>query len=212
MYDTSYTSYMDAGARLLTGPDGRPFEFDPGSLFLELLLTGGPGATNEILRTPADLADWMLGSRLVNDAPLALEEMHIRLSELRTIKEFRDMMWTVARTVAHFGWPDSEQLEMINGCAGTAMCLELDLFTEARRWASPVTGTQILGTAARDAIEVIGSSASRLRECQSEDCYLLFFDTSRPGTRRWCSMRRCGNRRKVGTYRARESSVRHYVT
>lgn len=199
---------MDAGARLLTGVDGRPFAFDPGSFFLELLLTGGPGATNEILRTPADLADWILGSRLANVASLAVEEMHIRLSELRTIKEFRDTMWTVARTVAHYGWPDSGQVELINRCAGTAMRLELDPVTETRRWASPITGTQILGTAAQDAIEVIGGRAARLRECQSEDCYLLFFDTSRPGTRRWCSMRRCGNRRKVDAYRAREASDR----
>ncbi|MEV6911021.1 CGNR zinc finger domain-containing protein [Amycolatopsis sp. NPDC051071] len=31
------------------------------------------------------------------------------------------------------------------------------------------------------------------RECSADDCYLLFFDTSRSGNRRWCSMERCGN-------------------
>jgi predicted RNA-binding Zn ribbon-like protein len=39
--------------------------------------------------------------------------------------------------------------------------------------------------------------------CEGDDCYLMFFDTSRPGNRRWCSMQRCGNRHKVGAYRSR---------
>ena len=32
--------------------------------------------------------------------------------------------------------------------------------------------------------------------CQGEDCHWLFLDTSRGGTRRWCSMASCGNRAK----------------
>lgn len=203
---------MDAGTRLLTGADGRPFEFDAGSFLLELLLTGGPGSTNELLRAPADLVDWLLHSRLANIAPLAIEEIHIRLSELRAVREFRDSMWTVARTVAHYGWPEPELIELINAGSGTAMRLELDPYSEVRRWASPITGTQILGSAARDAIEILGARASRLKECASEDCYLLFLDTSRPGNRRWCSMRRCGNRRKVETYRARATDPTNNVT
>ncbi len=194
---------MYAGVRLLTGADGRPFEFDPGSFALELLLTGGPGSVNELLRTPADLVDWLIDSRLANTAPLAGEQIHIRLSELRVLKEFRDTMWTVARTVAHYGWPEPAQVELINRCAETAMRLELDAIAEARRWASPVTGADVLGSAAREAVDIIGGRAARLRECRAEDCDLLFFDTSRPGNRRWCSMRRCGNRRKIQAYRAR---------
>ncbi|MGH3517045.1 MAG: CGNR zinc finger domain-containing protein [Haloechinothrix sp.] len=194
---------MQAGSRLLTGSDGRPFEFDPGSFALELLLTGGPGSMNELLRTPADLVDWMVDSRLANIAPLAADQIQVRLSELRLLKEFRDTMWTVARTVAHFGWPEPNQVELINRCVETAMRLELDPFADVRRWAAPITGADVLGTAARDAVDIIGGRAPRLRECQAEDCYLLFFDTSRPGSRRWCSMRRCGNRHKVQTFRAR---------
>lgn len=38
----------------------------------------------------------------------------------------------------------------------------------------------------------------RLRKC--EHCVLHFYDTSKKGTRRWCSMRLCGNRRKVAAY------------
>lgn len=41
----------------------------------------------------------------------------------------------------------------------------------------------------------------RVRKCRQ--CVLHFHDTSKKGTRRWCSMRLCGNRRKVAAYAAR---------
>lgn len=42
---------------------------------------------------------------------------------------------------------------------------------------------------------------ARVRKC--DHCVLHFHDTSKKGTRRWCSMRLCGNRRKVAAYAAR---------
>jgi len=35
-------------------------------------------------------------------------------------------------------------------------------------------------------------------------CVLHFYDTSKKGTRRWCSMRLCGNRLKVAAYAVRQ--------
>ena len=43
---------------------------------------------------------------------------------------------------------------------------------------------------------------SRVRKC--DQCVLHFHDTSKKGTRRWCSMQLCGNRRKVAAYAARQ--------
>jgi predicted RNA-binding Zn ribbon-like protein len=45
-------------------------------------------------------------------------------------------------------------------------------------------------------------SKSRLRKCGS--CVLHFYDTSKKGTRRWCSMNLCGNRLKVAAYSRRK--------
>jgi predicted RNA-binding Zn ribbon-like protein len=42
----------------------------------------------------------------------------------------------------------------------------------------------------------------RVRQCAS--CVLHFHDTSKKGTRRWCSMQLCGNRLKVAAYAARQ--------
>jgi predicted RNA-binding Zn ribbon-like protein len=38
----------------------------------------------------------------------------------------------------------------------------------------------------------------RVRQCADDrGCGFLFFDTSRNGSRRWCSMESCGNRAKA---------------
>ncbi|CAN5702740.1 ABATE domain-containing protein [soil metagenome] len=43
---------------------------------------------------------------------------------------------------------------------------------------------------------------SRLRKC--ERCVVNFYDISKKGSRRWCSMHLCGNREKVSTYRRKQ--------
>lgn len=48
------------------------------------------------------------------------------------------------------------------------------------------------------------ASRERVRKCHQ--CALHFLDTSRKGTRRWCSMLLCGNRLKVAAYAARKRS------
>jgi len=42
----------------------------------------------------------------------------------------------------------------------------------------------------------------RVRKC--DQCVLHFLDTSKKGTRRWCSMHLCGNRLKVAAYATRQ--------
>jgi|SRR5215469_9364723 len=44
---------------------------------------------------------------------------------------------------------------------------------------------------------------TRVRKC--DKCVLHFLDTSKKGTRRWCSMQLCGNRLKVAAYARRKS-------
>lgn len=44
--------------------------------------------------------------------------------------------------------------------------------------------------------------SSRLRKCES--CVVHFFDTSKKGSRRWCSMNICGNKLKVAAYQRRK--------
>ena len=49
------------------------------------------------------------------------------------------------------------------------------------------------------------ANRDRVRKC--DQCVLHFVDTSKKGTRRWCSMQLCGNRQKVAAYAGRRRSA-----
>jgi predicted RNA-binding Zn ribbon-like protein len=50
----------------------------------------------------------------------------------------------------------------------------------------------------------INGTLDRLKMCASEECRRVFFDRSKPATRRWCMSTLCGNRMKTRTYRERQ--------
>jgi len=199
---------MTPGIRVLTGHDGQRFTFDPGSLCLDLLATGGPGEYRrwEALHEPADLAGWLTGSALARPAPLDPADIALRPADLGRVRELRDTLWPVVQRLARGeGVLDPAAVALVNDAAAAAPCPRLDPATGQRRWVTPLTGAQVLGAVARDAIDVLARTDGRLRECAGGNCELLFLDTSRPGSRRWCSMERCGNRNKVRGYRTRHA-------
>jgi predicted RNA-binding Zn ribbon-like protein len=51
--------------------------------------------------------------------------------------------------------------------------------------------------AAESYLDLLATRRDRIRQCQHPQCVLWYLDTSRSGTRRWCSMAVCGNRTKV---------------
>ncbi|MFI6682347.1 CGNR zinc finger domain-containing protein [Streptomyces sp. NPDC050485] len=57
--------------------------------------------------------------------------------------------------------------------------------------------------AADNYLRLLGDRPDRIRRCAGQDCVLHFYDTSKNGTRRWCSMAGCGNRAKASRHYAR---------
>jgi predicted RNA-binding Zn ribbon-like protein len=55
------------------------------------------------------------------------------------------------------------------------------------------------------ATSVAGGGWNRLKLCAAADCRWAFYDTSRNGGGRWCSMDACGNRNKTRAYRRRNA-------
>ncbi|WP_394427819.1 CGNR zinc finger domain-containing protein [Streptomyces sp. SGAir0957] len=50
----------------------------------------------------------------------------------------------------------------------------------------------------------VTGEAARLKRCSEHACAWVFWDTSKNRSRRWCSMRVCGNRAKARRYAARQ--------
>ncbi len=66
----------------------------------------------------------------------------------------------------------------------------------------------LLAAIARSAAELIAEGpGAPVHTCASPTCMLYFYDTSRTGRRRWCSMAVCGNRNKVAAH-ARRTAAR----
>jgi predicted RNA-binding Zn ribbon-like protein len=50
----------------------------------------------------------------------------------------------------------------------------------------------------------VAGTLDRLKMCAAEECRRVFFDRSKPATRRWCMSTLCGNRMKTRAYRERQ--------
>jgi hypothetical protein len=227
--DTSYSGFMRAGTtgRTLRDARGVSFRFDAGAVCLDFAHTGGEGryAVFETLYEPADLGEWLAQPPLA-----AVLTVPATTGELAEAKALRQAIWDAAHAQAAHRPLPVEAVTAINraataapltpellpelACVGlTAAPLSPGLVPEpavaglAAAWAVPVRATQALSTMAREMIELLsGPLAERIRECASDDCPLVFVDTSRPGARRWCAMERCGNRHKLRALRARRTT------
>jgi predicted RNA-binding Zn ribbon-like protein len=195
---------MDLSGIVMASSDGAVWRFDPGTVFIEFMLTGGPGqfARYDTLHLPADLQQWAAACRLTLDP----EAVSTCAADVSTARELRDALWRLIQHSMAGSQGGRVDLATVNQVAGLAPLVPQISTAGRSLWALPTTASAVLSTVARDAIEVLtGPAAGRLRECAADDCQLIFLDTSRPGARRWCSMERCGNRHKVRAIRARRS-------
>jgi predicted RNA-binding Zn ribbon-like protein len=190
---------------MLHDPKGGSFWFDAGAFCLDFAHTGGEGqyAVFESLHQPADLADWLA------QPPLAMVlTVTVTARDLTAAKALRQAIWDAAHARAARRTLPAAAVATINRAAATAPLVP-ELATDGRTagWAPPTRAAQALSTLAREMIELLsGPLAERIRECASDNCPLVFVDSSRPGARRWCAMERCGNRHKLRALRARRAT------
>lgn len=179
------------------------FRFLSGRLCLSFTATVGERWRRgfERLPAPADLGRWFVAAELLLGEPPVTE------AQLRSARRLREAIYRTALAgIARQPGVDAD-LRTINTHARhrdlTPQLTGLGT-RELRPGEDPVGSA--LATVARDAVELLGGpDVARVRECASADCALLFLDASRPGRRRWCSDRGCGNRARAAHYRARHA-------
>jgi predicted RNA-binding Zn ribbon-like protein len=97
--------------------------------------------------------------------------------------------------------------QRLNRCAALPVPAPSLTSSGELRWRASDPASAMLALLARDALDLVTSPEfSRVRRCAGTNCGALFLDTSRPGTRRWCSMEVCGNQAKKSTYRAKATA------
>jgi predicted RNA-binding Zn ribbon-like protein len=193
-----------ATGRVLTDTRGVSFRFDAGAVCLDFAHTGGEDryAVFETLHEPADLGAWLAQPPLS-----AVMTVPVTARDLAAAKALRQAIWDAAHARAAARPLPAEAVAAINRAAAAAPLVPELAAGAAAAWAPPVRAAQALSTLAREMIELLsGPLAGRIRECASDNCPLVFVDSSRPGARRWCAMERCGNRHKLQALRARRAT------
>ncbi|WP_266158877.1 CGNR zinc finger domain-containing protein [Dyella silvatica] len=160
----------------------------------------------ECLSTDAEVIDWLRLAGLptsmqgVDARPGALLEAALTLREsalglLKNRKAGRAGDITALNRLLSLG---NSYQELVWGTGG-------QLHAERRQRAATVEAL-LLPVAEAVATLLVEGDFNMVRQCESADCTLWFYDRTKSHRRRWCSMSLCGNRMKVAAFRARKKS------
>ena len=189
----------------LVSAEGTRWWFDSGSFALDFATTGsligrgeGSDAGADLLHAPDDLTAW-LRARF----PVAVGAARTR--DLFDATSLRDAISRMALRASRSESPAATDIDVVNLYAATPDVPPSIAGGSRQVGRSVHTVPQALSTIARDAVDLFDpANAGRIRVCSGEDCGMVYLDTSRAASRRWCSMQRCGNRAKVRAHRARK--------
>ncbi|UOE42667.1 CGNR zinc finger domain-containing protein [Agromyces larvae] len=185
----------------IVSPDGQRWWFDSGSLALDFGYTGGlavEASVIEQLHSPDDLSVW-----LRDRFPVAIGAARTR--DLFDATMLRDAISRLALAASRGQELRGDDIDVINLVAATPDIPPTLAGGSRQAGRSVQTVGQAMSTIARDAVDLFSPDRhGRIRACSADDCGMVYLDTSRAATRRWCSMQRCGNRAKVRAHRARK--------
>lgn len=180
--------------------------FDAGRICLDLLATTHP---EERLDSTEVLCAWIVGSGLV---PRGTSLVHADPSWLVGFRELRGRMSQLVRDSPGHGYDLA--LAHVNEAARAAPPAPCAVSgadgTLVRELDGPPGCAALLGAVARDAVELLTDPVARaaIRECEGDNCPIVYLDTSRGRRRRWCSSEVCGNRERVARHRRRAALSR----
>src|SRR5437773_4966855 len=186
------------------------FFFLGGRLAVDLLNTVivPDGRVRDLLSRRVDVASWGEAAGVVvrRDLRNAAREPAGLLRAFREALRRGLVAWAAA------GTPPARLIALLNHhLARDPAVTEVsrkgrDVVTRVRSAGGPIE--RLYGAVARSAAELITQGdPRRLRKCANPTCRLMFYDTSKSGRRRWCSMQLCGGSAKVRAFYQRRRAV-----
>jgi predicted RNA-binding Zn ribbon-like protein len=164
---------------------------------------GVPHEQDDDLKGPRELGDWMSKRRLLASGGKITPEMFETALQLR------------ASIRAYLACDPPERRKDRDAARSLNRVMRLfPLVPEARN-----DHSFVLRAAREDALSGLsvvvaelyeGSllrTLDRLKMCAADECRRVFYDRSKPATRRWCMSTLCGNRMKTRAYRERQRAT-----
>ncbi len=197
--------------------DTQEFGFIGGDLSLDFCNTGENrehGIVHDLLNDYRGLVSWAAQANLLTSEEAlylaALEEQHP--AEAQRIYEramtLREALYRTFSAIAAEHPTNDADLAILNQelAAGLGH-LRLSKPADDYAWtwdSQPEDMDRMLWPVAKSAADLLLSPVHHnLRECENGNCSWLFLDLSRNHSRRWCTMRSCGNQVKAKNYRQR---------
>jgi predicted RNA-binding Zn ribbon-like protein len=184
------------------------FLFLGGDVALDLLNTEivRDGWPVDLLDSPAALAHWLA------EAQLSSRGLNITRSVLAAVKDTRAALRELAGALA-----DGKPLrnaplalldrELSRGRGALALRRNAEAVTLAFE-PDPARARDVRFVLARAAASFLAmADPTRIRRCGGAKCVLFFYDATKSGTRRWCSMASCGNRMKAALHYQRKRAL-----
>jgi predicted RNA-binding Zn ribbon-like protein len=188
------------------------FEFVGGESCLDFTNTVGGNrrtAPKEHLHTYADLVSWgrqagLLGSGEARSLLLrAQREPAAAAAALSSAVQLRDALYEVFVARAEGKRPPAQHLEVLNRSLSEALAHRRVVQSGrdfSLGWEESDDLRRMIWPVALSAAELLVGNRAPVKLCglsETEECSWLFVDESRNGSRRWCSMKDCGNRAKA---------------
>ncbi|HEX3832796.1 MAG TPA: CGNR zinc finger domain-containing protein [Solirubrobacteraceae bacterium] len=139
-------------------------------------------------------------------APTAAQALGLSRVDAAQVGALRDLHQTVAQLVdglfdgRSVAAPAARLAELAKPSTAT---VRIDVAEDhtLRPWLEWSDPTAVATLARRVALELAEIDLARLRRCERPQCNLLFYDTTRSGTRRWHAESPCGIRERQRRYR-----------
>ncbi|MCY0939858.1 MULTISPECIES: CGNR zinc finger domain-containing protein [Streptomyces] len=182
-------------------PDPRPLTGEP--LSIDLLNTRwiDSDGRHDLLESVEGLGIWLAG-------PLVRQELGDRqaVADRQTLDALLQVRGALDGLVATPGPWDEATIGALNAVLAHGLVRRL-LLPDGAGSAVEVDPPSWLAawTVAENFLHLLGERPERIRSCANPECVLHFYDVSKNGTRRWCSMAGCGNRAKANRHYARHN-------
>ena len=165
------------------------------------------GTPNEHLPTAERAVEWFATRGLIHAESLETSDR-----DLERIHAVRAALREVADAVVEHRAPKRGALDRVNRTLRARSATELIAGDDGIGIGHRHVGDPIDDALARVTEPLVQELASgnpdRLRVCANDRCRWVFYDESRAGKRRWCSMASCGNRAKAARHRERQKEAK----
>ncbi|MCY8231651.1 CGNR zinc finger domain-containing protein [Priestia endophytica] len=185
----------------------RTFPLISGSLSLDLVNTEvvSYGHRRELLTSEQDFLDWLY---TMCEAIPSLDKSILNVSEsdladsLETIYRFRFQLRENFEAIADGKGLDNRWISDLEENIEKAPFVYKIESGEMKQVPKGTWLNKVLSLVSLDALKLTSEGKlDKIRRCSNTECVLLFIDIT--GRRKWCSMKICGNRKKVTRFQSK---------